>query len=191
MPEIDFLPFATAVDANVLDQADYAAASWVTEGFADGIAVSEYLNKVWRQSAFISAALANYVSQQTGLDVLDDGNLAGFITKLTNAIVIGGNIRPARIVTVSAALAVLLTDYRIGLNRVAGVTAVAATLPAGAAVGQSFIIEDLQGNFFNFPVTVNPQAGQTIAQLPNFVMNVNRQSAVFTFYGSNTWSVKS
>jgi hypothetical protein len=156
----------------------------------NGIAIAEELNKVWRQSAFISAALAQYVNTQTGLDVLDDGDLNAFITKLTSAIVIGSGIKPARIVTSSANMNILLTDYRVGFARVAAPAALNATLPAGAGVGQSFKVGDLQGNANGFPVTVLPQGGQNIAQRANYVINIDRQWAEFAYMGSNTWSVE-
>ena len=86
MPEVDFLPYATAVDANVEDQTDYAADSTTTEGQQTGLAKSAVFNKIWRQGNFIAAAIANVVSQVLGVDVLDDGNLSGLITKIKNTI---------------------------------------------------------------------------------------------------------
>lgn len=189
----DFLAFATAVDAHVITQTEYLADAFRTDGFSNGIAIAEQLNKVWRQSGFISAALAQYVSNQTGLDTLDDGDLAGFIAKLSSAIVIGAGVKPARIVTSSANMNILLTDYRVGFARVAGVANTQATLPAGAVVGQSFKIGDLQGNVnpvTGFPITVVPQGGQNIAQRANFIIDVDRTWYEFAFMGSNTWSVE-
>lgn len=97
---------------------------------------------------------------------------------------------PARIETsVAAAVNVLLSDYSVGFNRAA--TTQTVNLPNGASIGQSFKIEDLAGTFSpGNPVTVAPPAG-TIAGRGNFVMNEARQSAVFTYYGSNLWSVAS
>jgi hypothetical protein len=83
---VDFLPFATDPGANVLPQADYAVLPARDDGFVAGIARSEELNKVWRQSAFIMAGLANFVNQSTGQDVLDDGDLDAFIALLTRGI---------------------------------------------------------------------------------------------------------
>lgn len=86
MAENDFLPFATGAGATVLDQADYAAAPWLGTGFQNGIADPAYLNKVWRQSSFVAAALAAFIAQQTGEAVLDNGSLTGFLEQLTDAI---------------------------------------------------------------------------------------------------------
>lgn len=98
--------------------------------------------------------------------------------------------QPARIETLtSVSLNILLTDYAVGLNRAA--TTQTLNLPNGAAVGQSFKVEDLAGTFSPVnPVTVAPPAG-TIAGLASFKMNEARQSAIFTYYGSNLWSVAS
>jgi hypothetical protein len=84
--EQDFLPFATGVGATVLDQVDYAAAAWLATGFQNGIADPAYLNKVWRQSSFVSAAVAAFIQQQTSDAVLDNGSLATFLAQLTIAI---------------------------------------------------------------------------------------------------------
>lgn len=98
--------------------------------------------------------------------------------------------QPARVETsTGASLNVLVTDYAVGMNRAA--TTQTQNLPGGAAVGQSFKIMDLAGTFSPAnPVTVAPPAG-TIAGLASFVMNEARQSAIFTYFGSNLWSVES
>lgn len=82
----DILTFADATGATVMSQADYAALSARLSGFQVGLADPLQLNKVWRQSSFIAAAVANFIINQTGVSVPDDGNLAALITNLTNAI---------------------------------------------------------------------------------------------------------
>lgn len=81
----DYLPFATGGSANVINQATYAGASFVGTGFSAGTALSSQLNKVWRQSSMVAAALTNYISTQTGNYIADDGNLSGLITNLASA----------------------------------------------------------------------------------------------------------
>lgn len=71
MPTVDFLPFGDAVGADVMTQADYIALAARLSGFQAGIAEPLELNKVWRQSSIIAAAVANYISTITGQDVLD------------------------------------------------------------------------------------------------------------------------
>lgn len=86
MPTVDFLPFATDPGANVVSQAAWLALAQRTSGFEAGIAQSDQLNKAWRQSAFMAAALATLASEQTGSDALDDGDLAAMVTLLEDAI---------------------------------------------------------------------------------------------------------
>lgn len=86
MSTIDFIPFATGGGANVVSQGTYVGAAWVGSGFAAGIAPSNQLNKVWRQSSFVAAAVATYISNQLSIDVLDDGVLATFVANLALAI---------------------------------------------------------------------------------------------------------
>lgn len=187
----DFLAFATDPDANVMTQADYAALTARIDGFSAGTANSAQLNKVWRQSAFICSVLAQFIANQTGSDVLDDGDGAGKLTLLDEAVQVSASVKAARVVTVSTTLDILLTDYAIGLARAASPAAMNAQLPTGPQVGQEFVVEDLTGNFNGFPVTVLPPAGMTIAGNPSQVCNINRGSWTFRYYGSNLWSVAS
>jgi hypothetical protein len=80
MATTDILPFATGVGANVETQTDYAADSTTSLGFSAGTAASIKLNKVWRQSSFISAGLANFMVNR-GISVPDDGNLANLVAE--------------------------------------------------------------------------------------------------------------
>lgn len=82
----DFVPFATGGSANVIDQATYNGLAARTNGFATGIADSAQLNKVWRQSSFVIAALMQFVQNVLDIDIVDDGNLTNAITNITNAI---------------------------------------------------------------------------------------------------------
>ena len=83
-------------------------------------------------------------------------------------------------------------QYRIGFNRERSpVSATSVELPPNGTLqaGQEFVIEDLAGNFFNFPVTLVPSAG-TISGEPEAVLNKDGQSATVAYYGSNLWSIK-
>lgn len=83
----DFLPFAGGAGANVLTQAAYVAqAALRSNGFSAGTAQSAQLNKVWRQSSIMAAALAQMISDNTGADVLDDGTTATILANLKNAV---------------------------------------------------------------------------------------------------------
>ena len=85
MAKNDFKPFATGAGANVMSQADWEALPALLSGFTAGKASSAQVNKAIRQAAFIAAALAQYTANKSGLDVLDDGDVAGFIAKMSSA----------------------------------------------------------------------------------------------------------
>ena len=87
MSTIDYLPIAVNPGANVESQADFAGSGHQENGFSAGIAQSKQLNKCWRQSSMMAAAIANFIANTLGINVLDDGNLAELITNLTNAII--------------------------------------------------------------------------------------------------------
>lgn len=192
MAQIDFKPIATAGGANVISQAAFEGSPWLGPGRQPGILPSADFNKIVRQSSFVAAAIANYISNNTGgANVLDNGDLAAFVAQLQNAISLAAAIKPLRLVPASTALNIVLTDYRIGLNRVAGLAAMAINLPAvtNANIGQEFVVADLKGNLNAFPATVTPAAG-TINGLGNFVMNEDKQNALFVYYGTNIWGAE-
>lgn len=85
MPTNDFKPFAIGAGAHVTSQADWIALAALATGFQSGKASSAQINKAIRQALFISSALAQYTADKSGLDVLDDGDVAGFITKMHSA----------------------------------------------------------------------------------------------------------
>lgn len=82
MAKNDFLPFATADGANVLSADEYQKLTSRSNGFSAGVARSQELNTVWRQSSSMSAALGQFIADKTNKDVLDDGDIqalqAGF-----------------------------------------------------------------------------------------------------------------
>lgn len=192
MPTNDFKPFAADPGATVIDQATYAANPVVGTGFQAGIADELYCNKAWRQSSVMAYIIAQFSVNSTGLDMLDDGDLAVLLTRFTAAVNASGALRPSRLVTVSALLNIVATDYALGLARVAAPAAMNAQIPdvaGGLAVGQEFVIEDIVGNLAAYPVTVLPPAGMTLAGRANYLMNEDRQSARFRYYGANQFSV--
>ncbi|WP_284878712.1 hypothetical protein [Citrobacter portucalensis] len=81
----NFKPFATAANANVTAQADWETLPALLSGFMAGKASSTQVNKAIRQASFIAAALAQYTANKSGQDVLDNGDLNGFITKMSAA----------------------------------------------------------------------------------------------------------
>lgn len=191
MPTVDYQLYAEAGDANVITQPTYVAAPWRLTGFVPGLAQSAEANKVWRQSAFMATALATFVSQQLGVDVLDDGNLSGFIANLISAVAIVA--RPARVVTSSATLNLSLADYRVGLSRSVAPAATTVNLPTGPSNGAEWVVEDLLGNFNAFPITFVAPGGTTFAVGggTNYGFNEDFGSAKLAFYAANNkWTVR-
>jgi len=86
MAKNEFKPFAIGEYANVLSQEAYEALPAVGAGYTTGVAKSEQLNKTWRQAAVMSAVLGNFIAEQSGDDVLDDGNLTKLKSSLEKAI---------------------------------------------------------------------------------------------------------
>lgn len=79
----DFKAFATGQNANVTEQEAWENLPALLAGFQSGKASSAQVNKALRQSTFIAAALAQFVSDKSGTDVLDDGDIQNFISKLS------------------------------------------------------------------------------------------------------------
>lgn len=81
----DFKAFATDANANVTSQEEWETLTALKKGFSSGKASSAQVNKAIRQASFIAAALAQYTANKSRLDVLDDGDLNGFISKMGTA----------------------------------------------------------------------------------------------------------
>ncbi|EEP89192.1 gp53-like domain-containing protein [Yersinia kristensenii] len=86
MPKNEFKAFAIGKNANVLTQAEFDELIAVINGFQSGIARSEQLNKVWRQSSVISHVVAEFMAENSGDDILDDGNLDKLKVSLVTAL---------------------------------------------------------------------------------------------------------
>lgn len=83
----DFQPFAYGGAANVVSQSAYLALTTILQnGFSSGVAQSAQLNKVWRQSSIMAAVLAQFSSDYSGQNSIDDGTTATLETNLIAAI---------------------------------------------------------------------------------------------------------
>lgn len=128
----DFKPFATGAGANVTPQAEWEALAALSGGFQAGVAKSSQMNKAFRQASFIAAALAQYTADKSGEDVLDDGDVAGFIAKMSTAF--GKDFQPLD-ETLSA-----LADLSTGANKLPYFTAAdTASLTALTSTGRDII----------------------------------------------------
>lgn len=86
MSQNDFLPFApTDTGSNLLSESAYLAASDRVNGNQPGVASSQLVNKALRQSSFIIAQFAQWISNKLAQDVLDDANNAEFLAQLYSA----------------------------------------------------------------------------------------------------------
>lgn len=103
-----FLPFAAQSGANVVSQATFASDPATGVGFSAGIALSAKLNKVWRQSSFISAGITELMLRYLDQDVLDNGDLAAFTDQLDKALIA---MRPVQ------ALIEPVTNYYVSVSR--------------------------------------------------------------------------
>ena len=81
----DFIGFASSGNANIMSQADYAAAAEQIDGVQPGPASSALANKIWRQGANMAAALGQMITSQGG-DALDNGDIASLKKALASAI---------------------------------------------------------------------------------------------------------
>ena len=94
----------------------------------------------------------NWLAGDFAQNLLTAGTMASMLQSTANA--------TARIITLSGVFTMTSADGAIGLLRTTSIAASSTTLPSGTAIGQSYDIEDLVGNFQPFPVTVNAPAGQ-------------------------------
>lgn len=86
MATSDFLVFAGSGGANVITQSAYASLAALGPGFSSGVAASNQLNKVWRQSSIIAAVVAQYIADATGANSVDDGTTATLLSNLHTAL---------------------------------------------------------------------------------------------------------
>ncbi|HFD7736326.1 TPA: hypothetical protein ACF54C_000027 [Serratia marcescens] len=118
MAKNEFLTFGTAANANVLSNADYQALPSRTSGFGSGVAKSEQLNKVWRQSSVMTSAMAQYIADSTGNDVLDNGDMAALNDGLSSAL--SGRLIGVKVFTSSQTYTPTLGTKKIVVEMVGG-----------------------------------------------------------------------
>jgi hypothetical protein len=155
--------FAIGEGSNVTDPTAWESIAARLTGFQSGIANSAYYNTVFRQTAFVATVLAQLVADQTGRDVMDDGNTTEFESQLMSAlfIMLGQISSP-------------LTPYWVSV-----ISASVLTPPASPNLGDSYIVPSgatgawagyinyvaqwngQQWTFTNFPVTSRVGVGDT------------------------------
>jgi hypothetical protein len=90
----EFLPFATAGGANVVTQAAYDALAARLAGFIAGTAASNQVNKALRQASTIAAVIGEVISDYSGFDALDNGDVATLETHFIDALlaIVSGSV---------------------------------------------------------------------------------------------------
>ena len=130
----NFLDFARGASPNVIDDATYAALTARGNGFASGVAQSQQLNKVWRQSSVMAAVLGQIIAN-FGNNATDSDTLANLVGALKAALM-GSK---ASINTISSAAT--LTFQNVGqLVEVSGTTNYTVTLPVSTACVSAGVI---------------------------------------------------
>lgn len=104
----EFLPFAFQSTSNVIDQKAYEALQDRLSGFVSGVALAERLNKVWRQSSLMSAALGQFLAASTGKDVIDDGDINKLVALLNESI---GIVAPGKVISVNSKQGVVTLNF--------------------------------------------------------------------------------
>jgi hypothetical protein len=168
-----YLGFAGSGTANALTPAAYAAlTALLANGFQSGLAQSQQINTVFRQTTTVAAAVAQFIVNITGGNANDDGNVSEFTTNLTTAVrealtlnenSWGAAQQGAQIpVQPVASGATLTLNFALGNNFVIGAgtgvtSAITANFilgnPTGATAGQSGVITFVQDSVGSHTIT--------------------------------------
>lgn len=157
----DFLVFGGGAGANVISQSAYSGLTARSAGFSAGVAQSAQLNKAWRQSSIMAAVLAQFISDRTGLDVLDDGTTATILANLkaSAAAVNGDATKPFSVAAASAATHAVRYDQVLGLGQAQ------QNVTASRAIGTTYT------NSTGKPIFVEVQLQLASGQGMNFQKN--------------------
>ncbi|AKH64763.1 MULTISPECIES: tail fiber protein [Photorhabdus] len=82
----DFKAFSISNNANVVSQERYEESKDLLTGFPPNDVPTHLLNKILRQSSTIASVVANFIAEQSGDDVLDNGDIAKLTEQLNKAL---------------------------------------------------------------------------------------------------------
>lgn len=158
----DFLPFATAVGANVEAQVDYVTDPLVPIGNQAGTtAISALNNKVLRQSSVMTSQLAQYMSEALGQDVLDNGDTAAIKAQIAALYNLWGGPIDGTLAVTSGTLGVKTAGLsHLQLSASAGITRNQLNLAAPVFSGGSNLFSTQ-----SFSAQLVPGAGASITTL--------------------------
>lgn len=169
-----FQALALGGGANVLTPAAYAAlTSLIANGYQSGTASSQQVNTTLRQATFVANAIAQIIANN-GVNALDDGNSATFVTNLLAAIAAQG-VTAARFDNSTKNATTAFVQHALGNYQTNQVLASAVTLTA-ADCGTSFSMNS--GAAITLPLGSTVAVGSVISivsTIPGAV--VSRQGA--------------
>lgn len=148
MANNDFLVFAGAGGANVITQSQYQALPSLTTGFQSGVAQSQQLNKVWRQSSIMAAMIGQFIADQSGQNATDDGTITTLEANFIAALQKLGRKKLTSALT-------LFVNASTGNDANNGLSAGAALRTLTAAISLIYSTYDLSG----YTVTISLAAG--------------------------------
>ena len=140
MAQNDFLPFAIAVGANVLDQTDYSTLPALSTGFQSGLASSQQINKAIRQATVMAAVLGQWIADTTGNDVLDNGDTSALVSYLGQAV---GNISSAHIASASGSADAITATFSPAITLSNGMVVYVRAAYSNATTTPTFNPDDL------------------------------------------------
>lgn len=186
----NFKAFALDPNANVMSQAEWEALPALLSGFTAGKASATQINKALRQASFIAAAVAQFVSTTGNVDVLDDGNLSGFITKFGNAV--SGRLINIRVLTSSGSYTPTAGTKKIKVTAIGGgggsgglpATSSSQFSASGGGAGGSATISLIDVNSLTFPLSYTVGAGGAAG--PGSPVTSNGRSGGNTTFGPLT-----
>jgi len=167
----DFLPFADANGANVLDQADYVALAQRPTGFSSGKANSEWCNKVWRQASSAAYLLGQIVCDVLGVNAADDGDTATLLANVKQALASNGNV--VNVKTAAGPYNAAAGDRVLVINQLVGAP-FQVNLPNPPPANYCLEVIDGKGDADVNNITINGN-GNTINGRNTFILNQKYQ----------------
>lgn len=187
MPTNDFIGFASSGSANIMSQADFAAAAEQTSGVQPGPASSTLANKVWRQGANMAAAIGSFIAAR-GYNAFDDGDIAALMTSFDSALCETGTWTPVLKggTTAGAFTGAFYGDYRKMGKLVFvrfGIAATCTTQPIGTVTltGLPFTPSTTAGNGISHGLTLTRAAGGTLQSIRR-LCNIRFTSAANIYF---------